>query len=90
MQDFFSKLLNCIGIKTKASALQLQHNSNTCIGLHNEPIHTAAGAYIRAVGNSFRLGAPGLKARAEGPWKFLNLESLKCHFLAFGEDLTEF
>jgi hypothetical protein len=27
-----------------------------------------------------------LKARAEGPRKFLNLESLKCHFLDFGED----
>jgi hypothetical protein len=32
----------------------------------------------------------GLKARAEGHGKFLNLESLKCHFLDFGEDLTEF
>ena len=42
----------------------------------------------RAVGNPFRLGG-GLKARAEGPRKFLNLESLKCHFLDFGEDLTE-
>jgi hypothetical protein len=28
--------------------------------------------------------------RAEGLRKFLNLESLKCHFLDFGEDLTEF
>jgi hypothetical protein len=87
MKDFFSKLLNCIGIKAKASAL-LQHKSNACIGLHNAPIHTTAGSYIRAVGSSFRLG--GLKARAEGPRKFLNLESLKCHFLDFGEDLTEF
>ena len=26
-------------------------------------------------------GGGGLKARAEGPRKFLNLESLKCHFL---------
>jgi hypothetical protein len=26
----------------------------------------------------------GLRARAEGPKKFLNLESLKCHFLDFG------
>jgi hypothetical protein len=26
----------------------------------------------------------GLKERAEGPRKFLNLESLKCHFLDFG------
>ena len=26
----------------------------------------------------------GLKARAEGLRKFLNLESLKCHFLDFG------
>jgi hypothetical protein len=43
----------------------------------------------RAVGSSFRLGG-GLKARAEGPRKFFNLESLKCHFLDFGEDLTEF
>jgi hypothetical protein len=34
----------------------------------------------RAVGSSFWLGG-GLKARAEGPRKFLNLESLKCHFL---------
>ena len=74
-------------MKAKASVLQ-QHNSNACIGLHNVPIHTAAGAHIRAVGSSFRLG--GLKARAEGPRKFLNLESLKCHFLDFGEDLTEF
>jgi hypothetical protein len=31
-----------------------------------------------------------LKARAKGPRKFLNLESLKCHFLDFGADLTEF
>jgi hypothetical protein len=58
MQDFFSKLLNCIGIKAKASTLQ-QRNSNACIGLHNAPIHTAAGAYIRAVGSSFRLGGGG-------------------------------
>jgi hypothetical protein len=35
-------------------------------------------------------GGGGLKARAEGPRKFLNLESLKCHFLDFGEYLTEF
>jgi hypothetical protein len=28
--------------------------------------------------------------RAEGPRKFLNLECLKCHFLDFGEVLTEF
>jgi hypothetical protein len=35
-------------------------------------------------------GGGGLKARAEGPRKFLNLESLKCHSLDFGEDLTEF
>ena len=72
----------------KASPLQ-QHNSNACIGLHNAPIHTTAVAYIRAVGSSFRLGG-GLKGRAEGPRKFFNLESLKCHFLDFGEDLTEF
>jgi hypothetical protein len=32
----------------------------------------------------------GLKARAEDPRKFSNLESLKCHFLDFGEYLTEF
>ena len=38
----------------------------------------------------FLIGGGGLKARAEGPRKFLNLESLKCHFLDFGEDLTEF
>jgi hypothetical protein len=47
---------------------------------------------IRAVGSSFLL-AGGLKARAGGPRKFFNLghlESLKCHFLDFGEDLTEF
>ena len=44
-----------------------------------------------AVGISFYGGAGGgLKARAEGPRKFLNLESLKCHFLDIGEDLTEF
>jgi hypothetical protein len=29
----------------------------------------------------------GLKTRAEGPRKCLNLESLKCHFLDFGEVL---
>jgi hypothetical protein len=40
---FLSKLLNCIGIKAKAAVLQLQYNSNACIGLHNAPIHTAAG-----------------------------------------------
>ena len=34
----------------------------------------------RAVGSSFDWGG-GLKARAEGPRKFLNLESLKCDFL---------
>ena len=73
------------------SALQLQHNSNACInGLHNAPIQTAVGAYITAVGSSFLLGGGGLKARAEDPRRFLNLESLKCHFLDFGEDLTEF
>ena len=27
---FFSKLLNCIGIKAKVSAVQ-QHNSNACV-----------------------------------------------------------
>ena len=32
----------------------------------------------------------GLRTRAEGPRKFLNVESLKCHFLNFGEVLTEF
>ena len=32
----------------------------------------------------FGLGGGLLKARAEGPRKFLNLESLKCHFLDFG------
>jgi hypothetical protein len=80
---FLSKLLNCIGIKAKASALQ-QHNSNACIWLHNAPIHTAAEAYMRAVGSFFRLG------KAEGTRKFLNSESLKCHFLDFGEDLIEF
>ena len=62
---FFSKLLNCIGIKAKASALQ-QHNSNACIGLHNAPIHTAAGAYIRAVGSSFRLGG-GAESEGRSP-----------------------
>jgi hypothetical protein len=86
---FSSKLLNSIGgIKAKASVLQ-QYNSNACIGLHNAPINTAAGAYIWAVGSSFRLGGV-LKARAEGPRKFLNLESPKFYFLDFGEDLTEF
>ena len=39
------------------------------------------------VGSSFLLGA---ETRAECPRKFLNLESLKCHFLDFGEVLTEF
>jgi hypothetical protein len=29
-------------------------------------------------------GGGALKARAKGPRKFLNLESLKCHFLDFG------
>jgi hypothetical protein len=42
------------------------------------------------VGSSFWLGGGGLKARAKGPRKFLNLESLKCHLLDCGEDLTEF
>jgi hypothetical protein len=36
------------------------------------------------------IGGGGLKARAEGPWTFLNLESLKCHFPGLWEDLTEF
>ena len=31
----------------------------------------------------------GQKTRAGGPTKFLNFESLKCHFLDFGEVLTE-
>ena len=35
-------------------------------------------------------GAESEAARALGPRKFLNLESLKCHFLDFGEVLTEF
>jgi hypothetical protein len=38
----------------------------------------------------FDWGGGVLKARAEGTRKSLNLESLKCHFLDFGEDLTEF
>jgi hypothetical protein len=36
-----------------------------------------------AVGSLFLIGG-GLRARAEGPRKFLNLVSLKCHFLDFG------
>jgi hypothetical protein len=32
----------------------------------------------------------GLRTRAEGQRKFLNLESLKCHFLVFREVLTDF
>ena len=32
----------------------------------------------------------GLRTRAEGPKKFLNLDPLKCRFLDFGEVLTEF
>ena len=67
MQDFFSKLLNCIGIKAKASA-SAEHNSNACIGLHNAPIHTAAGAYIRAVGSSFQAESEG--QRPEEIFKF--------------------
>jgi hypothetical protein len=63
---FFSKLLNCIGIKAKASALQ-QHNSNACIGLHNAPIHTAAAAYIRAVRSSFRLWGGGAESEGRRP-----------------------
>jgi hypothetical protein len=31
----------------------------------------------------FFIGGGGLKARVEGPRKFFNLESLKCHFLDF-------
>ena len=31
-----------------------------------------------------------LRTRAKGPRKFLNLESQKCHFLNFGQVLTEF
>ena len=38
--------------------------------------------------NLFLIGK--LRTRAEGPRKFLNLESLKCHFLDSGEVLTEF
>jgi hypothetical protein len=63
---FSSKLLNCIGIKAKASALQ-QHNSNACIGLHNAPIHTAAAAYIRAVRSSFRLWGGGAESEGRSP-----------------------
>jgi hypothetical protein len=38
------------------------------------------------------LGGGGVENEGQnlGPRKFLNLESLKCHFLDFGEDLTEF
>jgi hypothetical protein len=32
----------------------------------------------------------GLGTRAESPRKFLNFDSLKCHFLDFGEVLTVF
>jgi hypothetical protein len=35
-------------------------------------------------------GMSGRTSRAKGPRKFFNLESLKCHFLDFGEDLKEF
>ena len=35
-------------------------------------------------------GGGGLKTKADCPRKFLNLESLKCHFLDFGDVLTEF
>ena len=74
---FFSQLLNYICIK----AIRHLVCSNTiqmhaCIGLHNAPINTTAGAYISAVRSSFRLGGGGLKVRAEGTRKFLNLESL--------------
>jgi hypothetical protein len=37
---------------------------------------------LEAVQEAFLIG--GLRTRAEGPRKFLNLESLKCHFLDFG------
>ena len=42
-------------------------------------------------GKLFFIGGGGvLKTGTEGPRKFFNLESLKCNFLDFGEDLTEF
>ena len=41
--------------------------------------HSLQGRTLEAL---FDWGGGG--ARAEGPRKFLNLESLKCHFLDFG------
>jgi hypothetical protein len=69
-----------------------------CCGFHYKLIYIVQfvpdytiSCVIRAVGSSFQLGGGGgLKARTEDPRKFLNLESLKCHFLDFGEDLTQF
>jgi hypothetical protein len=38
----------------------------------------------------FSIGGGGAESDGRCPRKFLNLESLQCHFLDFGEDLTEF
>jgi hypothetical protein len=43
----------------------------------------------RAVGRSFWLGG-GSESEGRRPEEILNLESLKRHFLDFGEDLTQF
>jgi hypothetical protein len=51
-------------------------------------IGLGVGLGLQCCGKLFLIGE--LKARAKGQRKFLNLESLKCHFLDFGEDLTEF
>jgi hypothetical protein len=55
--------------------------------IRNRGLESMDDSSYRAVGSSFRLGA---ESEGEGLRKVLNLESLKCHFLDFGEDLTEF
>jgi hypothetical protein len=50
----------------------------------------AGGGGGGVLGKHFRMTKIISESFMEGPRKFLNLKSLKCHFLDFGEDLTAF
>jgi hypothetical protein len=58
----------------------IQRHEGVCYPENEDAICKQKYAYIKHKG----------RTRAEGPRKFLNLESLKCHFLDFGDVLTEF
>jgi hypothetical protein len=54
------------------------------------PLHMNSKKYNKCTVAEHNWDMPSRALRAKDQRKFLNLESLKCHFLDFGEDLREF